>query len=114
MPDWAMLDGCFKEQRNVSASDLDGHVYQNKRHLFLEKKRPYASLTGPQLRSMNNLVSHGNTFVAIWCNEINGSDITALRIIGPDGDTGMMMGSLKNFREAVRSWWLSVYNGSMD
>lgn len=48
LPDWGILDGCFP--RDIKPSDIDGVVEINGHLLFLEWKKPPASLTTGQRR----------------------------------------------------------------
>jgi hypothetical protein len=112
LPDWSMLDGCFGKT-TVGGSDVDGVIYQNGRCLFLEKKFPRGIIEQPQIRMINALVNQGNSYIAIWCEARDGSDIASMRVWGVEGyDSAVRFnGCLADFRDAVRKWWGSVHNG---
>jgi hypothetical protein len=110
LPDWAMLNGCFGATR-VSACDVDGLVYQNSRCLFLEKKFPAGFINEPQMRQITSLVYQGNSYIVFWCEQPDGSDISSMRVFGVDGYhcNARTASNLKGLRDAVKTWWSSVY-----
>jgi hypothetical protein len=110
LPDWAMLDGCFGATK-VKASDIDGYIHQNGSVLFLEKKFPNGWLDEPQIRAINTLVKQGNSFIVIWCERSDGSDISLMRVFGVDGFDwqNRQAANLQDFRSAVQQWWQRAY-----
>jgi hypothetical protein len=112
LPNWQMLNGCFGKT-TVGGSDVDGVVYQNGKCLFLEKKFPRGILEQPQIRMINALVGQGNSYIAIWCESGDGSDIEYIRVWGmPEYDSEhRFQGALDDFRAAVGIWWTRTHNG---
>jgi hypothetical protein len=115
LPDWAMLDGCFTGT-TVRPSDVDGFVHQNGKCLFIEKKFPRACIEPPQLRAIDTLVYQGNSVIAIWCTQTDGSDISKMRVWGIPGYPldKWIDASLDDFRCAANRWWRLVYSGKFD
>ena len=105
-----MLDGCF-EPTKVQGSDIDGYIHQNGSVLFLEKKFPHGWIDAPQLRAINSLVKQGYSFIVIWCERPDGSDISLMRVFGVEGYDPEIRSpaTLQDFRHAVQQWWKSVY-----
>ena len=105
-----MLDGCFGNT-NVKASDIDGYIHQNGCVLFLEKKFPNGWLDEPQIRAIYTLVKQGNSFIVIWCEQADGSDISLMRVFGIENFNSetRQPAKLQDFRAAVQQWWHNVY-----
>lgn len=114
LPDWSMLDGCFGDTK-VGGSDVDGVIYQNGKCLFLEKKFPRGILEQPQIRMINALVAQGNSYITIWCEARDGSDISYMRVWGlSDYDPkDRFKAGLGDFRAAVHLWWAYQYVGKV-
>lgn len=116
LPDWGMLSGCFGSTKiNEGISDLDGVVYQNGKCLFLEKKFPKGFLSEPQVRMINTLITQGHSFIAIWCERSDGTDISFMRVWGITGydPTIRSSATLSDFRNAVKKWWKASYQRGM-
>jgi hypothetical protein len=114
LPDWGMLDGCFGNTK-VSPSDFDGYIRQNGRFLFLEKKFPNGILERAQIMAINTAVGQGNSVIAIWCENQDGTDISYMRVWGmPEYDPDRrFQASLDDFRAAVKLWWGRVFTGKL-
>jgi hypothetical protein len=115
LSDWAMLNGCFKDENGkdsgVSVMDVDGIVHQNGRCLFLDPKHPLKGISDVQIRTINSLVQQGNSFIILWCTRPDGSDTSQMRVWNIPGydSTKKMATDLEGLRKAVKAWWGSVY-----
>jgi hypothetical protein len=116
-PDWKILLGCFSEERRVDGrtGDIDGFVHQGNSVLFLEKKSIGVGLSGPLVRAFNTLAAQGNSAIAVWYDEPDGSDICRMMVWGIDGyKNEFASATITDFRTAVRAWWTKNYRGTVD
>lgn len=64
--DWQILDGCFGDT-HIKPTDCEGLVERNSRFLYLETKRPGASIPEGQERMFENMRLTGLfTVFVIW------------------------------------------------
>jgi hypothetical protein len=114
LADWKILNGCFREEPAVGASDIDGVVCQNGSVLFLEKKSTGVQLSWPQIKMFRTLAAQGNSVVVGWWDQRDASDLHHLMTwnLPPFQDEILKAATRDDLLTVVRDlWWLRHYNG---
>lgn len=100
--DWAILRGCFGETR-IEPTDVDGFVERNGRFLYLEVKRPGASIPFGQRLTLEALQRTGLfTVMVIWGPT---NQPQRIQVFSPAGISNPMPCDLVLFRRAVGAWF---------
>lgn len=101
--DWGFLNSCFGGTK-IRVSDVDGVVERKGKFLFIEAKRPNASIPGGQQRLFRALAKSGCSIFLIWGDQ-NKPERLSVWYPGRDNPEKPKPANQEAVADMVRRWF---------